>query len=82
MDSNAACLVEGCSETPAPDMCDNGMVEAQKISANKQDFEDTLSLLEDMEVSLKASGVTFDELMKIGREERKKMFAELYPDLL
>lgn len=75
MDSNATCRADGCSETPAPDMCDNGAVEAQKV-------EDMLSLLEDMEKSLKASGVTFDELMKAGREERKKMFAELYPDLV
>lgn len=68
-------------ETLAFIMRESGKIEVEKVAAGAKDIESVIGALEEMEKSLKAKGITLDELMQTGREERRKMFAEMYPDL-
>lgn len=61
---------------------EDGEIAVEKVAAGKKDLDSVMNLLDDMSASLKAKGVSFDDLMQTGREERKKLFAEMYPDLV
>lgn len=60
---------------------EDGKVEIEKVQPQvKADAERAIQMFEQIEKSLKTQGVTFEELMRTGRKERKKLFAEMYPD--
>lgn len=60
---------------------DDGKVEIEKVKPQtKEDAAKAVALFEQIEKTLKAKGVTFEELMQTGKKERKKLFADMYPE--
>lgn len=56
----------------------NGKVEIEKVTAQQQkQIDDIFDALDNINDALKAQGVTFEQLMQTGKEERKKLFNEL-----